>query len=95
MNFPIRNRIGISEVLGDVLQELAKGIPLTVAELSRRIGADRRTISKVLEMINQIQKTLDGKEMVQTKRGNRWFFKFIEEKAKSVVTKARTLKLKK
>ncbi len=95
MSVPMRNRVGIQDVLGDVLKELAQGIPLTIAELSRRVGADRRTITKVLEMINQIQNSLEGRELVRVKRGNSWIFKFIEEKTKKAISKAMSLKRKK
>jgi len=95
MSSSIRNRVGIQDVLGDVLSELAKGIPLTIAELSRRVGADRRTITKVLEMIHQIQDSLEGREMIRIKRGNSWIFKFIEEKTKKAISKAKGLKRKK
>ncbi|MFW9921012.1 MAG: hypothetical protein ACFFED_15535 [Candidatus Thorarchaeota archaeon] len=94
MSFPIRNRVGISDVLGDVLQELAKGIPLTIAELSRRVGADRRTISKVLEMIDQIQSSLEGREMIKIERGNSKIYRFIEDKAKKAVSKAKSFKMR-
>ena len=92
IGLPSRNRIGITDVLGDVLTELAKGIPLTIAELSRRVGADRRTITKVLEMIDQIQSSLEGREMIKIERGNSKIYRFIEDQAKKAVSKARSFK---
>lgn len=86
------NRLGITEVLGDVLNELAKGVPLTIADLSRKIGADRRTVTKVLEMINEIQDSLEGRQMIRIKRGNSKIYRFIEDTAKKAVTKAKSFK---
>ncbi|MFW9909875.1 MAG: hypothetical protein ACFFEF_15010 [Candidatus Thorarchaeota archaeon] len=91
MSIITHSRIGISDVLGDVLKELAKGIPLTIAELSRRVGADRRTITKVLEMINQIQDSLEGRQMVKIERGNSKIYRFIEDKARKAVSKAKSI----
>ncbi len=89
MSFPIRNRLGIQKVLQDVLQELATGVPLTIAELSRKVKADRRTISKVLDIIDQIQKTLETVKLIEIKHGNSRVFRFVEENAKKAISKAK------
>ncbi len=92
MSFDTPNRLGLTEVLGAVLNELAKGVPMTIADLSRKIKADRRTVTKVLEMINQIQDSLEGRQMIKIERGNSKIYRFIEDKAKKAVSKARSLK---
>ncbi len=88
---PSRNRTGIPEVMEDILSEVAKGVPLSIADLARKIKADRRTVSKALDLIYQVQESLKGKHLERFKSGNIWVIRLrdVKERAGKMVSRAK------
>ncbi len=85
MSFPLkpppRVRISFPEAMSKIVEILAEGKTMSVATLSRITGIDRRTVSKVLETLNEIQKSLRDKELLLGKVGNTYAVQLIQRTA--------------
>lgn len=72
--------------MSEVIEELKKGNPMSIGALSKKLGVDRRTIGRVVDILLDVQETLASQE-IRTKRvGRRFVIQF-----KQRTTQARNL----
>ncbi len=63
------SRVGISDAMSMVLNVLSEGAALSISDLARKTGLDRRTVDKVIDMIIEVQHTLSFKKLTKRKLG--------------------------
>ncbi len=78
---PPRPRISFAEAMQKILEQLAIEDTVSIATLSRLTGIDRRTVSKVLETISNIQDILRNRELILDKVGNSYAVRLIQKTA--------------
>ncbi|MFW9788187.1 MAG: hypothetical protein ACFFE2_10835 [Candidatus Thorarchaeota archaeon] len=55
-----------------VLQVLKEAPSMSIAGISKATGVDRRTVSKAVDLIMNVQKSLSTQRMEREKRGKMW-----------------------
>ena len=76
------HRVGYLDAMSLVIAELKKGIPLSIASLSKKLDVDRRTVGKVIDSLLDIQDALINQEIITARRGRRFVIQFKKRTAK-------------
>ncbi len=84
-------RIGLPEAINRVMDALKAAPSASISALARATGLDRRTVSKVIDIIMQIQKDLQNMEIAKIKRGRSYIVQLRKrtEKARDLITTMR------
>ncbi len=69
-------RVGYGDAIRAVMNELAKGTPMSISTLSRKLNIDRRTIGNVIDILLDVQEVLVVKRIETMKIGRRFVIKF-------------------
>ena len=77
-------RIGIPEAMSRIISVLKKGKPMSIASLSKETNVDRRTVSKVIDMLLDVQETLRSLEIQTDRLGRQFIIRFKERTAKAL-----------
>jgi hypothetical protein len=83
--FPESNvgRVGIPEAMSRIIAVLKKGRPMSIASLSKETSVDRRTVSKVIDLLLDVQETLRSREIQTDRLGRQFVIRFKERTAKA------------
>jgi predicted transcriptional regulator len=76
--------------MSKVIEELKSGVPMSIGELSRKLGIDRRTVGRIVDILLDVQETLVTRE-IKTKRVGRKFlisFNHRTERARRILQSA-------
>jgi predicted transcriptional regulator len=76
--------------MSKVIEELKQGNPMSIGALSKKLGIDRRTIGRVVDILLDVQETLTNQQ-INTKRVGRRFviqFKQRTEQARAFLKSA-------
>lgn len=76
-------RIGYPDAIKLILNELASGVPMSISALSKKLNIDRRTVSKVIDMLIDVQTVLSEKQLETERIGRRFVIHFKERTAKA------------
>ncbi len=89
-NGPDISRVGISDAMSMVLKVLSEGTALSISELARKTGLDRRTVDKVVDMLLEAQNALSFKKLTKRKLGRSYAVALRErtKKAKERISNA-------
>jgi predicted transcriptional regulator len=84
-------RVGIPEAMSRIIEVLKQGKPMSIASLSKEVRIDRRTVSKVIDMLLDMQDILRALEIQTDRIGRRFVIKFNERtaKAREILTAAK------
>ena len=93
MTLPPVSRVGYPDAMRLVLNELSKGMPMSISGLSRKLNIDRRTISKVIDMLLEVQTVLTEKQIETERIGRRFIVRFQERttRAREILSSARVV----
>ncbi len=70
--------------MSKVIEELKSGVPMSIGALSKKLGIDRRTVGRVVDILLDVQETLVTQE-IQTKRvGRRFVIQFEKRTAQAM-----------
>lgn len=65
-------RVDLANAMIAVLQVLKEAPSMSIAGISKATGVDRRTVSKAVDLIMNVQKSLSTQRMEREKRGKMW-----------------------
>ena len=84
-------RVGIPEAMSRIIELLKQGRPMSIASLSKETRIDRRTVSKVIDMLLDVQDTLRSLEIQTDRLGRKFVIRFKERtaKAREILTSAK------
>lgn len=77
-------RIGIPEAMSRIIDVLKQGKPMSIAGLSKETNVDRRTVSKVIDMLLDVQETLRSLEIQTNRKGRQFIIRFKERTARAL-----------
>lgn len=69
--------------MSKVIEELKKGNPMSIGALSKKLGIDRRTIGRVVDILLDVQETLVSQEIETRRVGRRFVIQFMQRTAKA------------
>ena len=73
---PTNDRTGFETIVRGVLDELESGVDMSIAKLSRKLEVDRRSVSKVIDLLLDIQSSLLSHQIETKKTGRAFLIKF-------------------
>ena len=76
MIHPTNDRTGFETIVRGVLIELESGVDISIAKLSRKLGVDRRSVSKVIDLLLDIQSSLVSYQIETKKTGRAFLIRF-------------------
>ncbi|RDE11646.1 MAG: hypothetical protein C4K49_11460 [Candidatus Thorarchaeota archaeon] len=76
-------RVPLPEAVFKIMQVLRKGRALSISELSRVTGVDRRTVGKALKMLESVQNTLHSRKFEMKEVGRRKMFALSMKRARA------------
>ena len=76
-------RVGIPEAISRVVSTLKQNKSLSISSLAEKTRIDRRTVSKVIDMLLDIQETLRSREIETERVGRRFMIRFKERTARA------------
>jgi hypothetical protein len=76
MIHPTSDRTGFETIVRGVLDELESGVDMSIAKLSRKLGVDRRSVSKVIDLLLDIQSSLVSHQIETKKTGRAFIIRF-------------------
>ncbi|TFG34441.1 hypothetical protein EU527_03240 [Candidatus Thorarchaeota archaeon] len=62
--------------MSKVVEELKKGNPMSIGSLSKKLGIDRRTVGRVVDILLDVQETLATQEIKTRRVGRRFVIQF-------------------
>ncbi len=62
--------------MSKVIAELKNGNPMSIGALSRKLGIDRRTVGRVVDILLDVQETLSTQEIRTRRVGRRFVIEF-------------------
>ncbi len=71
-------RVSLPEAIQRVLSVLRETSTASIASLSRATGLDRRTVTKVIDVIMEVQSNLQNLELAKLKDGKRYIIRLQE-----------------
>jgi predicted transcriptional regulator len=76
--------------MSKVIEELKSGAPMSIGALSKKLGIDRRTVGRVVDILLDVQETLMSQEIKTKRVGRRFMIKFEQrtEQAKKILKSA-------
>lgn len=77
-------RIGIPEAMSRIISVLKQGKPMSIASLSKETNVDRRTVSKVIDILLDVQDTLRSLEIQTDRLGRQFIIRFKARTAKAL-----------
>jgi DNA-binding MarR family transcriptional regulator len=83
--FPDSNstRVGLPEAMSRIIAVLKQGKPMSIASISKETHVDRRTVSKVIDLLLDMQETLHSLEIQTNRMGRKFMIGFKERTAKA------------
>ena len=66
-----------------VIEELKKGTPMSIGTLSKKLGIDRRTVGRVVDILLDVQETLSTQEIRTRRVGRRFVIEFKQRTAQA------------
>lgn len=73
MNLPLSSpRVDLSLAMKAILQVLKDAPSMSIASIAQATGIDRRTVTKALDMILNVQETLSNRRVEKEKVGKMW-----------------------
>ena len=69
---PPTPRVDFPQAIVDVLTALKEVPSISISGLARQTGIDRRTVSKAIDLIMQVQDSLATKKIDRRKEGKMW-----------------------
>lgn len=76
-------RVPLPEAMSKIMEVLRKGRALSISELSRVTGVDRRTVGKALRMLESVQSILHSCTFEMTEVGRRKMFALSVKRVKA------------
>jgi len=76
-------RVPLPEAMSKIMEVLRKGRALSISELSRVTGVDRRTVGKALRMLESVQNILHSCTFEMTEVGRRKMFALSVKRVKA------------
>lgn len=62
--------------MSKVIEELKSGVPMSIGELSKKLGIDRRTVGRIVDILLDVQETLVSQEIKTRRVGRRFLISF-------------------
>ena len=62
--------------MSQVIEELKLGVPMSIGELSKKLGVDRRTVGRIVDILLDVQETLATQEINTKRVGRRFLISF-------------------
>lgn len=81
---PTGTRVGIPEAMSRIIAVLKQGKPMSIAYLSKKTNVDRRTVSKVIDLLLDVQEALRSREILTDRMGRQFIIRFKERTAKAL-----------
>ena len=69
--------------MSKVIEELKKGTPMSIGALSRKLGIDRRTVGRVVDILLDVQEALANQEISTHRVGRRFVIEFKQRTAQA------------
>jgi len=69
--------------MSKVIEELKSGVPMSIGELSRKLGIDRRTVGRIVDILLDVQETLATREIKTKRVGRRFLISFNQRTAQA------------
>ncbi|MBE0525680.1 hypothetical protein E4H12_02375 [Candidatus Thorarchaeota archaeon] len=67
--------------MSQVIEELKSGVPMSIGELSQKLGIDRRTVGRIVDILLDVQETLVTREIKTKRVGRRFLIEFNQRTA--------------
>lgn len=62
--------------MSKVIEELKSGVPMSIGGLSAKLGIDRRTVGRIVDVLLDVQETLVTQEITTQRKGRRFVIGF-------------------
>ena len=62
--------------MSKVIEELKSGVPMSIGALSTKLGIDRRTVGRIVDILLDVQETLSTQEIKTERKGRRFVIGF-------------------
>ena len=62
--------------MSKVIEELKSGVPMSIGALSNKLGIDRRTVGRIVDILLDVQETLSTQEIKTERKGRRFVIGF-------------------
>ena len=62
--------------MSKVIEELKSGVPMSIGALSTKLGIDRRTVGRIVDILLDVQETLSTQEITTQRVGRRFLIGF-------------------
>jgi len=69
--------------MSKVIEELKSGVPMSIGELSKTLGIDRRTVGRIVDILLDVQETLATREIKTKRVGRRFLISFNQRTAQA------------
>jgi predicted transcriptional regulator len=67
--------------MSQVIEELKSGVPMSIGALSKKLGIDRRTVGRIVDILLDMQETLTTQEIKTRRVGRRFVIEFNQRTA--------------
>ncbi len=77
--------------MSKVIEELKSGVPMSIGALSKKLGIDRRTVGRIVDILLDVQETLATQEITTQRKGRRFLIGFNKrtEQARQILKSAK------
>ncbi|MCK4565983.1 MAG: hypothetical protein KAU48_01610 [Candidatus Thorarchaeota archaeon] len=79
----LSNSPKIFVAMSKVIEELKSGVPMSIGALSTKLGIDRRTVGRIVDILLDVQETLSTQEIKTERKGRRFVIGFNERTAQA------------
>jgi len=69
--------------MSKIIEELKSGAPMSIGELSKKLGIDRRTVGRIVDILLDVQETLVTREIKTKRVGRRFLISFNQRTAQA------------
>ncbi len=74
----LSNSPKIFVAMSKIIDELKSGVPMSIGTLSNKLGIDRRTVGRIVDILLDVQETLATQEIKTERKGRRFVIGFNE-----------------
>lgn len=69
--------------MSKIIEELKSGVPMSIGSLSTKLGIDRRTVGRIVDVLLDVQETLSTQEITTQRKGRRFLIGFKQRTTKA------------
>ncbi len=85
------SRVDLSQAVITVLEMLKYNSSISISGIAKATGIDRRTIGKAINLILEVQASLNTQRIEKVKMGKAWAIKFVGGTSKLITSAKRTV----